>query len=617
VPTRAWLLTVCLQSAFVMLLVGCGEPARTDSAGSLRATSQPTTQLAPAIEAADVAVQAPETTGRVILRPSHGRPVVLAPGEVLEVLIASDPRVTADSRLMLQHARAQRTAYLLHTLTAKDVGDDQAARRLMVQVPIAAVAGVYDLELITTTETFRALHAVRVGQFDGAVRFVHLSNMNVGDLTAPAFDEGLPAEVNLINPAFIVATGDFEEWARLRNDATSWPRVLDYLGQFDAPVVIVCGDHDHEASFTRHVANSLIGTFECGPYRFLLLLDHGLHNIRADGEQLAWLADELAGGGDAGWNILVGHSDELDLLDEWRSRADLSDFVQQNRLRMYITGGHVDWDYREFAGKLADADGLVYVRTHQSSSALRDKATGISHYRVIELRDGDVDWIYPVPPTGERRADSTPVGLLSVHYDGPNDGSQPTIMATIHSGLNRSYEDGRVWLRLAKQGARRPKVAGGELVRAFDEGGFWLLECAVRLPQLASTTVGASVETLPDTPPIEIQLAGDSALHFRARQTAGGLRYYSSDQQVKVVLTNRGDRPYPVWPIVRLLGREVPFVRQVRQGLPVMLPAGQSVELPLQLMLGQVWAGEHEVHVYLLDDPLQRLHSFPVEVTIE
>ena len=62
---------------------------------------------------------------------------------------------------------------------------------------------------------------------------------------------------------------------------------------------------------------------------------------------------------------------------------------------MMLVGGSSDWDYKEFADKLRGAGDLHYIRTHQASTALRDRATGISHFRVIDV-DGDrISYVYP------------------------------------------------------------------------------------------------------------------------------------------------------------------------------------------------------------------------------
>jgi hypothetical protein len=315
--------------------------------------------------------------------------------------------------------------------------------------------------------------------------------------------------------------------------------------------------------------------------------------------------------------VLVGHSDELNLLDVWKAQGRLPSYLGQNRVLMYIAGGHVDWDYAEFASKLGDAEAMIYVRTHQASSAMRDKASGISHFRVIEMNGDQIDWVAPARSRAERVADSLATGSLAVFCDTPNDGTEPTVAATVRSGLPRAYDDGRVWLWVAKRDALPPEVVGAELVHAFDEGAFWLCECAVRLPQMASVRVTASSEALPARPAIEVRLDGPDELVFEEHRTPDGLRYFASRQTLVLELENVCQESALLWPVASLLGREVPFEREVREKLPLLLPAGQTLHLRLNLTVGEMWPGRHELHVHFRDDPLGVLHSFPVQVGVK
>jgi hypothetical protein len=351
---------------------------------------------------------------------------------------------------------------------------------------------------------------------------VHLSNMNVGDLTAPQFDERLPDELNLLAPEFIIATGDYTEWARARDDAASWIAVLEYFGRFEAPVFMLCGQHDHEASFSRFVAKDPIGVIDYGGYHGLLLLDHPGNPIEQDYSQLQWIESDLKRNKPKFFSFIACNSDELGLIDVWREAGKLAQLVEDNKLKMFITGGSCDWDYREFAAKLRDIPGVEYVRTHQSSTALRDRATGVSHYRVIEVDGDKVSTVYADDTATERLAHSIPAGKLRVYYDAPNDGSSHRVTATILNALNRGFKDTRVWLRVAKTpGQPAPSVGRGRLVTALDAGSHWACEVRIDLPDKGAVKVCAA--SLPDeivpALPIDVALEGNTDWEFTEQRT--------------------------------------------------------------------------------------------------
>jgi hypothetical protein len=306
---------------------------------------------------------------------------------------------------------------------------------------------------------------------------------------------------------------------------------------------------------------------------------------------------------------------------------------------MIICGGHVDWDRGEFADKLAGFEGLAYIRTHQSSTCMRDKATGVSHYRVVEV-DGDrVDYVYPDDLARSPAQHSVPAGRLRVFYNvldeagaiagrAANDGSEHRILVTVQNGLNQPFEDCRLWLRLTKPApspaapdggvgqARGGQMAvgGAALVRVLDGGDHLVAELAVDLPDKGAVRVMAVTKgTVPSPVPVSVSLLGPQELTFQERQARFGVVYYTSDDSLSIELTNRSSEPVTLWPVVRLNGTQIEVDSQkVGRRWPVVVPAQQAIVLPLKLTLGQLSEGPHLLQVYFLDDPLARLATFPV-----
>ncbi len=589
----------------------------------------------------------------VILDPSQGHPLILAPGDTFYFLMRVPPGLTGSVPVRLVHALVRQISYEvpMHTPMSRAGGRVASA---VLRVPEAVQPGLYDLKLETQLGAFWARRSVKVVQaFKHRFRFVHLSDMNVGDLTAPDFDWTVPTEVNMLNPEFIVATGDYTQWSRQRDDPSWWPRVLEYFRRFNAPVYMICGEHDHEDSFTRYVASSLVGTVDYGDYHGVLLRDHFANRIDQDRDQLRWLLGDLDANRNKVFNFIVTHNDELDLLEHLRGTGSPADLVKRYKLKMIICGGHTDWQGREFASRLAGFDGLHYIRTHQSSTCMRDKATGVSHYRVIEVDGDQVQYVYPDDQGDGITQHSIPAGRLRVFYNvmdqtgklGPpakNDGSERLVVATAQNGLNQAFEDCRVWLRVAKgvtsststggqaaSGTRdrsgtgdagdsqdQPVVGNGRLVQVLDATDHWLCEIAIDLPDKSAVRVVAlTAGEVPKAVPLSVSLLGPTELTFERKQTRFGLVYYASNDSLAVELTNQTDQPVECWPVVRLNGTQVEVDRQAIGGRwPVAVPAKQTIALPLKLTLGQMSKGQHLLQVYFLDDPLARLSTFGVSL---
>lgn len=555
----------------------------------------------------------------IIREPSQGRPIFVTRGETFYFVMDLPPSFKGDVGFALQHALEPGIQFPLKPKTPPTYVEQYF--HLILEVGPDVEPGLYDMKVRTNTMTYFSRHSVKVvDSFKDKFRFVHLSNMNVGDLTAPEFDEMLPEEINLLAPEFIVATGDYTEWARVLDDASSWQKVLSYFRKFDAPVFMLCGSHDHEASFTRYVASKPMGLIEYGNYHGLLLLDHPGNPIDQDYAQIQWVERELKQNRMKRMNFIVANSDELGLLDVWRQRGNLSNFVREHKVRMYIAGGSTDWDYKEFAGKLDGLDDLHFIRTHQSSTCLRDRATGFSHYRVIEI-DGDrVAYAYPNDTASEMLQYSIPSGRLRAYFDAPNDGTAGRIGVTLQNALNQKFDEARLWLRVAKNGSgAKPEIAPGKPVRILDAGDYWACEVAYDLPDKGAVRVVASTnpEDVPPPMPISVKLEGASQWSFSSKVTDFGLAYFECGVSPRLRLTNQSRASVTCWPVIRVNGAQLHADRSSISRMPLTLMGGESVSVPLVLNLRRVSPGNHKLQVHFLEDPLSRLHTFDVNLSLE
>jgi hypothetical protein len=551
-----------------------------------------------------------------IHEPSQGRPIFITPGESFYFVMRLPADLKGEVSFYIRHVVEPGVRVNLQPKTPPSYKGEYCS--LVLLVPPGVEPGLYDLEVAARDTTLHSRHSIRVVEsFKTRFRFVHLSNMNIGDLTAPHFDDTLPREINLLAPEFIVATGDYTEWARARDDAASWSRVLRYFELFHAPVFLLCGLHDHEASFTRYVASDPIGTIDYGAYHGLLLLDHPGNPIDQDHGQLRWVETDLRRNRQKRMNFLASNSDELALLDIWQEKGNLAEFLREHKVRMFLVGGSSDWDFREFADKLKGAGDLAYIRTHQASTCLRDRATGVSHYRVIEVDGDKLAYVYPDDTAGESLLHSIPSGRLRTFFDTPNDGTASRVTVTVQNSLNQAFNDARVWLRLAKgTDGQRPVVAPGRIVQAIDAGRYWACDVALNLPDKGAVRLMASAnpDDIPPALPIEVDLEGSRVWSFSPASTPFGLSYHHGDTPVSLKLTNRARSPLSCWPVISVNGAQLQPDRKAVPRLPLTLDPGKTTIVPLVLDVRRVSPGRHALQVHFLEDPLSRLTTFEVEM---
>jgi hypothetical protein len=571
-----------------------------------------------------------EEEGSLVMVPSQGRPVMLAPGDTFFFVMRLRRALGRQVLCWLVHSQIPEVRYPLQVDVELRIVQGRYGQ-MILQVPEKVTPGLYDLQVQGEGRSYFSRQSVKVvDQWRDKFRMVHLSNMNIDDPAAPEFDRMLVGELNLLAPDFIVCTGDFTQWGRALGDPNDWTRVLEFLGQIHAPAYIVCGDHDDEQSFDRYVADNPIGTFDYGNYHGILMLDHSAH--RLDNEQIKWLKNELTTHRNLrGFNFVVMHSDELDVVDLLRRQVDdLPRFVKEHKLRMIIAGGHIDWDMQEFAAKvrgLDGPDGLIYVRTHESSTCMQDRATGISHYRVMQVDGQKVDYVYPDDNATTAAEHSIPVGRLRVFYSRPNDGTQDQVVATVQNALNQGFENCRVWLRVAKDGRENPAIIGGELVRVYDAKTHWVCEVRVDLPDKGSVKVMAASRgaMLPPPIPVTVSLvpegttrpsttasASTPTLVFTQHRAENGLGFYRCQQRLMLVLANPTSVAQEVWPVGRLNGDDIFLDTATADRKPLVIEPGRQVTVPLKLVLGRLSPGPHHLQVFFLSDPLKRLSLFPV-----
>ncbi len=547
-----------------------------------------------------VEAEAAEVPEARLLWPTLGRPAFVAPGDGLQVYAQMPPATqTPVVSLLCQTLPKHRHLLQAGAEAGRALGGGKALR---VQVPAYIVPATYDLEIRWGRSCVVGRHCVAVGTLPERIRIVHLSNMNVGDVGAADFDARLIEEVNLVAPTLIVATGDYLD-ATHADPVRGWLELGDFLARFDAPAVLACGDHDDMALYSRFVAPSPIGVVAVGPCRGIVLLDHADNPIERDAEQLRWVERVLTEPNDEGVTFVVSHAESPNLLRFWQRRGTLERMVRGGGLGLWFAGGHRDWDGREYAGLVRAAAPMLFLRTHQSSTAAQDGAEGVSHYRVVDLAGTRA--FLPGEAEQDRPPASISVGRLGVKIDAPNDATRTRLAVTATNNLPYRMEGLAARLLLRPEGDGEPWCQGATLERATRIDGVWECRLKFDLPDKGSLRALVGTGPEPPRPDVQVRIELPSRLQFTVRASADGLRFCSASETAALVyVRNRGEGVVEVRPLVRLDGdrlayrlvsEEGPFATAYR----LRLQPGEEIALELDLSAVRVRPGRRELQVYL------------------
>ncbi|NLX04947.1 MAG: hypothetical protein GXY33_07370 [Phycisphaerae bacterium] len=577
-----------------------------------------------------------EKTVLDVIEPTQGRPVIVLPEQNFHFMFWMEDVELQKLEASLVHSLSPSERVPL-TAPVPPFRIQNAYWAMILKPPALAKPGVYDLYIDMGQYYQRIPRAVKiVAQFKDRFRFVHLSNMNVGEPTAPDFDSRLVDEINLLNPEFIVATGDYLDQPG-RNSPDDWRRIMDFFARFDAPAYLLCGDMEDPAVFQKAVDSSPIGSFDYGGCHFVLTLDTQTHPIDQHQTNVEAVLENLKEARNAKMSVLVGRSDGLRILDGLRAIGrDPVEVFAQYKVRMMICGGSTDWDFLENADKLETikAAGVQYVRTGQSSTSMKNGGSGVSRYRVFEVNGQEIDCAYrPLSPDREAQH-SIPAGRLRVFDHGRNDGSAATEHVSVVNTLNQSFGDCRVVMRIKGDDPQAVKVANCRLEEVLRGPGHLVVLATVDVPERASVQVAATTDPQVEQSlaklPVEFAFGGDRTLKFRQGRSPDGMVYYEQPGPIPLTVKNLSDQQTTVSLQVRL-GGEALVLSQTGSTQPgdasaqaaaltttetLSLAPNATASVSIHPVLRNLTPGQAYLAVYCLNDPLQRVSIERVNVTL-
>ncbi len=511
-----------------------------------------------ALESGSVGCDAPKAdTLTIVQRPLMNIPAIAAPGETFEIECFA-PESTADwnARLLFNELSVDLTI----AETEYNAGLDKWT--LQTTLPAVDYFELYDLEVTGTgLVTDTVANAVKViDQYKTDYYFVHITDAHLPGHTFwgdPGYEnddsemvdlEAVIEDINLINPEFVLFTGDvlnegeMEDFECLRHHT----KVVELLEQFEVPVYVVPGNHDlggwestpPSQGTARKEWWRFFGwrqrvvppvqeeyyvhdySFDYGNVHFTGLessdnYDGYMYDVYGEKgfipSQLTWLSNDLAAAGDKA-KVLFYHYDFNGDIDLNALGADMA------------LWGHTHSDTDDF--------------THPYNIGTDNICDEASAYRVIRVNNGSL--------TPESTIYANGFGQnLDITFSDENNGTVDSLSAAINNGYYQNFAHTLVKF-IMPQGEYT--VSNGTLKQIIPANGKNI--CYVEVPVEASTEVVVSIKKNDPNAIIPVEVNGslkqnypnpfrsktqiDYALKSRAHVQL--LVYNTAGQQVKMLV---------------------------------------------------------------------------------
>jgi hypothetical protein len=449
-----------------------------------------------------------------VMRPILSVPAITTPGETFTIE-AMAPTSTTGWEVSL---RGEASAA---PLSIDDVSYDATRGLWLLEagVPSGTPVGMHDLVLTASggiADTVANAVSVRGGP-DDEFYVVHITDTHLPTHNFSSDGEESLADssemvdlrevirdINTINPAFVILTGDLVNEGELEDyfDARVFTRAKRLLATLEVPVYLVPGNHDIGGwSSTppsdgtarrdwwrffgwRYLGNPPGGSgrrtqdysFDFGGVHFVGLETYdnydrwreeiyGAYSMTDD--QYDWLLADLSAAGTATPTVLFYHYDFGDQIDLGALGAECA------------LWGHIHWS----SGSITNPPYNISTGTVCDGRRLM---------RLLRFSNG------AVIPSNTISAGAQGL-LLTTTFDGPNDGTMSGLTAEVSNGTSERFEHAAVRFELAAEGA--PYAAeGGTLVQTVLDGSSARCLITLDVPAHGSATCSVVHDTTTATP---------------------------------------------------------------------------------------------------------------------
>jgi hypothetical protein len=519
---QAFVTAACLVTVLALPIRGGGPVARADgrpspSGGDLSPHS---------------AMRTVGDTLTVIQRPLPNIPVFVLPGGSFPVSCEAPAGVTGwDLQLILGTRRV--------SLGVVDAAYDASTLwwRLTASAPADLPDGLYDLSLAASggiddiaRHAVKVLPAYRTDYTFIQITDTHLPTHRFYDSPGAEHDSAsivdlraVIDDVNIINPEFVLLTGDLVNEGELEDYHLFryFSKAQRLLGEFQVPIFLTSGNHDiggwdatppRDGTARRNwwrffgwkrLADPPPGapertqdySFDYGPVHYVGLeayinYDHWRSQFYGEQsftpDQMRWLDADLASASESRSQVLFYH-------DDFGGQLDLTALGVEMAL-----WGHIHHD----------SGSLTSQPYNLATAATVD---GMRAYRVVQVSDGIVTPLATVAAgaNGER---------LRVVFSPGNDGTRDSVRAVVTNGLPIRFENACIRF-LMPRWTGDIQVTGGTLLGTVDTGSALVCRVGIDLPAGATRTV--DIRGSGGGPPGGIQLSQNLPNPFRRETVIG------------------------------------------------------------------------------------------------
>jgi len=450
-----------------------------------------------------------------VMRPILSVPVIIEDGQSFTIEAKASTGTTGWSATL-------RRGGLSYSLPLSDISYESSRQRWFMTATVApgTPEELYDLHVQASGGVDDVTkHSVMVeDSISNDFYFIHITDTHL--ITHLFYDDPGSAadtteiddlravidDINIINPAFVLLTGDVINEGELEEfeNRRYFTKTKRLLGEFEVPVFLGAGNHDVGGWDSTPPPD---GTARRNWWKFF---------------GWRWLYDPPTGEDIYTQNYFFeyGHAHFISLesyvnYDDWRhyrygdvsfttkQMAWLEDHLSSvHPVKAVILFYHMDFDDEIDLDDLG-VDGAVYGHIHRDSGAIGaapfniatdNVCDGSRAMRLFRVSDN------VVTPTETIKAGGGHGYNLRVTYDAANDGTETDIEATVINGQSESFEHAR--LKFHVPAASMPyAVDGGTVTHSIVDGSIATYYVHVDLDAMSGATVSISPETgVVDTP---------------------------------------------------------------------------------------------------------------------
>jgi hypothetical protein len=452
----------------------------------------------------------------VIQRPLLNIPAIVTPGDILTIDCEADP-ATSGWAAELSRKGTVIPMEVLHS------SYDTATLWWKIQVVVPAVP-VYDLYDLSVTATGglqdKTRNAVRViPYFKNDYYFIHITDTHLvthlyyyqrgadTDTSEIVDLREVIRDINIINPEFVLLTGDFVNEGELEDflEKRYFTRGQRLLTEFEVPVYLTAGNHDLGGwddtpppdGTARQTWWKFFGwkrlndpppgapwytqnySFDYGPVHYVGLeaydnYDRWRFGIYGNDSftpgQMEWLAGDLAAAAGSSARVLFYHYDFSRQINLSNLNADMA------------LSGHIHRDRNDFS--------------HPYDIITNNLCDGERSYRLVRVSNGVLE------PSVTLSAGGAGNGLR-VDYSPANDGSYYNVIATITNNLNERFEHAQLRF-LMPASADGAEVTGGNLLQVDETGPHAVYYVGIDIMPYSSQTVTIKVDPQDTQAPVVV-----------------------------------------------------------------------------------------------------------------